>query len=311
VVARAEYNSETYIFMRWLSAAAPSTWKPPASTSPDIFPSGIGPDTKLGEKATAIEVVDPPTGFDSAQVYVGLMDSSTAAFYGLPTVRIAMPDGSIVSANSDSILEAINDSQVAGDGTLVPQWSNAADPDAWPMPMLTYMIAPTNTIDPAKGDILAKFLRYAVQDGQTLLTDVDGYARLPGPLVQTSLGVADLIPVPAPPPTPSPSASPAPPPAALPPLPSLPPIPALPAGTSAGAASSARNGGAPASNSRIAALSYSQGIALAAFAPQERGVPEEYIFAALIGLALLLTATGFGLQLWARWRARRMVGPPP
>jgi ABC-type phosphate transport system substrate-binding protein len=193
VVARAENNSETYIFTSWLAAVAPNTWRPPSSPSPDIFPS-TGVDLKFGEQATALNVVDPFAGFDYSVVYIGLMDSSTAAFYGLPTVRIAMPDGSTLSASSDSILRAISDSTPAPDGTLVPRWNNTADPTAWPMPMVTYMIAPTNTIAPDRAQTLAQFLRYAVQDGQTLQTDANGYAPLPANLVQRSLAVADDIP---------------------------------------------------------------------------------------------------------------------
>ena len=303
--ARADHNSETYIFSSWLSAVAPNTWQPPQGTSPDTFPSSLGAATQLGEREVALQIVDPPNGFDAGVVYIGLMDSSTAAFYGLPTVRIAMPDGSAVSANSDSILEAISDSTARSDGTLVPQWSNSGDPDAWPMPMITYMIAPTDTIDPARGDQLARFLRYAVQDGQTLFTDNDGYVRLPGPLVQVSLAVADKIPVPVPPPTPSPSPA-----ASLPALPSLPPLPAEtlpPVSSSIGASSSRTSAGA--SNSRIAALSYSQGLELAAAAHEEVGPPEKYVLAAVVGLTSLVIVGGLGLQLWARRRARLIAGP--
>jgi hypothetical protein len=56
------------------------------------------------------------------------------------------------------------------------------------------MIAPTNTIAPDRAQTLAQFLRYAVQDGQTLQTDANGYAPLPANLVQRSLAVADDIP---------------------------------------------------------------------------------------------------------------------
>jgi phosphate transport system substrate-binding protein len=312
VVARGDFSSETYIFTSWLAAAAPHSWKPPPSTAPDVFPSVLQ-DLRTGEKQTALDVVDPASGFDPFHVYLGVMDSSTAAFYGLPTVKIAMPDGSAVSENSASVLKAISEATVASDGSLIPKWSNP-DKAAYPMPMLTYMIAPTNTIDPTKGDMLAKFLRYSVQDGQKLLTGDDGYVRLPANLVQLSLNVADQIPVPAPPstatPTPTPEAS---------PLPALPtePLPAAPAATTPagtigniGSTSASSSRTTVASNSRIAALSYSQGLQLAAAAHQELGVPEKLILPSLLGLTLLLVAGGVGLRVWSQQRAGPALGPP-
>ncbi len=319
VVARAEHNTETYLFTSWLATVAPGSWKPPKSPAPDIFPSSPGLDLKFGESAAALEIVNPPsTGFDSFVLHIGVIDSSTAAFYGLPTVKIAYPDGTSVSATQDTILEGIADSQVAPDGTLIPRWGDTADPDGWyqrggaayPMPLLTYMVTPTNKIDPAQGDILAKFLRFAVQDGQTLLTAEDGYVRLPQNLVKASLAIADLIPVPAPPPVPSPTPPPPPPPPTLPPLP---PVSSGGGGTvGGGTGGGATSGGiqshhATPARTALATLTSSQGLELAGAVQGELGfLPEDYALPGLVGLVVLLVAGGLGLRLWAlRAAARR------
>ncbi len=310
MVARAEFNTETYILNSWLKANSPSVWKPPTSPSPDIFPA-TGIDLKFGERAAALDIIDPPAGFDASVVYIGAIDSSTAAFYGLPTVKIGNPDGSTVSATPDSILEGINDSTLASDGTLVPVWNNSADPDAYPMPNVTYLLAPTNKIDPNRGKTVAAFLSYAVLAGQSFVTGVDGYVKLPVTLVADSLSVAAQIPVPVPPP---PAVHTTPPPS-LPPLPSLPPTTG---GNSVGGASSgcasgtACTGGGGSPTLSVATLSYSQGLGLvAAIAQQKLAVPSQYVLPALIAVAVLMTLTGIGLQLWTLWARRRVRAGPP
>ncbi len=296
VVARAEFNSETYILNQWLTAAAPTVWKPPAPPSPDIFPA-TGIDLKFGERADAIDIVDPPNGFDTSVVYVGVVDSTTAAFYGLPTAKIRMPNGATLSATPDSILKAVNDSVQLPDGTLVPQWANFADPAAWPMPNVTYLIAPTSAIDPVRGRTIATFLRFAVQDGQQMLGGVDGYVRLPVALAADSLAVADRIPVPAPPPSPVPS----------PPQFNRPALPGQVPGPGGGSSGASSQPGAStvASETRVATLTYGQGVGLTAAAQQQSGVPPQFALPTLLGLTVLSTVIGVGLQAWAVWAARQ------
>jgi hypothetical protein len=134
------------------------------------------------------------------------MDSSTAAFYGLPTVQIKRADGSLISATPAAITQAIADATTQADGTLALNYADP-NPNAYPMPMPTYLVAPTNTIDISRGAVLAGFLRYAVQDGQASLPA--GYAPLPAALVSESLQVAGAIPA-SPPPTPHPTPTPGP-----------------------------------------------------------------------------------------------------
>jgi hypothetical protein len=134
------------------------------------------------------------------------MDSSTAAFYGLATVNIKRADGTLMSATPAAITQAINDATPNTDGTLALKYSDP-NPAAYSMAMPTYMVAPSNTITPARGTALAGFLRYAVQNQSGLPA---GYAPLSPTMVASSMKVADAIPA-LPPPKPSPSSTPAPP----------------------------------------------------------------------------------------------------
>src|SRR5262249_25890533 len=109
-------------------------------------------------------------------------------------LTIRMPNGTDLSATPASINKAIADMSLLPNGTLLPQWANFADQAAWPMPNVSYALAPTSTIDATRGKTVASFLRYAVHDGQKLLTCDDGYVPLPANLVANSLAIADQIP---------------------------------------------------------------------------------------------------------------------
>ncbi|MBV9524343.1 MAG: substrate-binding domain-containing protein, partial [Candidatus Dormibacteraeota bacterium] len=218
---RAESSAMTYVETSWLAANAPNSWAfNSGGTNPTNVPLGastIFPSAHAGSFATGVTGADN-LGFKVAtyapldeldQGAVGFMDSSTAAFYGLPTVQIQRPDGSVVAATTTSITQAINDDTLQSDGTLSINFANA-DPQAYPLSMPTYMLVPSDAIAASQGASLQKFLLYAVQAGQQ--NEPAGYAPLPGKLASVSLQAAAHIPTqtPAnPPPTPSAVSSPA------------------------------------------------------------------------------------------------------
>jgi phosphate transport system substrate-binding protein len=332
--ARAENSAQTFVFTSWLAANAPTTWTAGAEDIFNLPPVGvIGVTGDVG-----LQVVKLTDTFGNGNI--GFMDSSTAAFYGLPTVQITKPDGSSpISATQATVQKAINDATVKPDGTLSVNYTNP-DLSAYPMPMPTYMLAPTNSIAPDKGAQLAAFLRYAVQSGQALLSPSSGYVPLPPNLVAESLQVADSIPA-QPPPTPTatprPTAR-----ATLPPLIFTPPpslhatlAPATPAPTgtpcsssavssSSTAASASPSAAAPASPSATAPASPTQCPAAVASVTTPRGStphlrPDQraelalllregdsagarYLLPSIAGLALLGLFTGLGLQYLARRR---------
>jgi phosphate transport system substrate-binding protein len=195
--ARADNSEETYAFTSWLAATAPSWTAGPQ----EIFPFPPSGDTGVtGSDFLAQKVVNPQTDFFD-QGNIGFMDSSTAAFYGLPTVEIKRADGSVTPATPATIAQAITDATVNADGTLDVNYATT-DPVAYPLPLVSYLMAPTNTIAGNLGITLAAFLRYAVQQGQTILPP--GYVPLPANLVAESTQAASLIPDKAPPPPPPP-----------------------------------------------------------------------------------------------------------
>jgi ABC-type phosphate transport system substrate-binding protein len=190
---RAEHSAETYVFTSWLTAmlgTGTTAGFPPGART--IYPD-IGAATHAaGSRGEALCVQAP--GGDQIAAHTemfGYMDSSTAAYYGLPTVRIRMPSGSIVAATSTSIAEGVSLATPNSDGSWTPDYT-PTDPLAYPMSYPSYMVAPTSKIAGDQGKVLASFLKYAVQQGQTGLPP--GYAPLPAVMVNQSLSVADQIP---------------------------------------------------------------------------------------------------------------------
>lgn len=333
ILARAEHSSQSYVFTSWLSAAAPADWvdgsgKPLGASA--IFPmpaSGVYGVTGSDNLANA--VIDPSTDF-FGQGNIGFMDSSTAAFYGLPMVQIKEASGAIVAATPDSIEKAISLDTLNPNGTVALNYA-PTDPTAYPMAMPTYLLAPTRTISWDRGVTLASFLRYAVQAslGQSNLPA--GYAPLPDNLRTQSMKVAGDVPATAPP-TPTPSPSPLPSPL---PLPSLPPyvpafLPPPPTATPApiavpcpGAASSARIS-SPASAARtssttasagrtalpsyclpLATLSESQGAMLAFLVQAGDTTAARYVVPSIGLLGMLALLAGGVVELLVR---RRRLG---
>jgi phosphate transport system substrate-binding protein len=195
---RADHDSENLVFTSWLAAHAPS-WKLGKS---DNFPSATV-TLVTGSAAVARGVLDPSTD-TSAYGSIAWMDSSTAAFYGLPTVQIQTDPANpatAVAATPDTIQRAL------ANAPATPTPYTPTDPQAYPMPLVTYVMAPTNKFDAAKGKVLAKFIRFATSVGSLSLPP--GYASLPANLVNASQDTADQVPV-TPPPSPTPSPTPTP-----------------------------------------------------------------------------------------------------
>ena len=204
---RADSGSVNYIMSSWLAANAPKTWVVTTGTGssaitkplvPSIYypldAAGLSVQGITGANALGLKMTTAVSN-DNSLGALAFMDSSVASYFGLPTVKIQMPNNPTpVAATPASIAKAIGDDMVNPDGTVAINWHNS-DPAAWPLSTVTYVVAPTNKINPSLGAVVAKFLRYAVQGGQQNLAP--GYAPLPAALVKESLTVAGDIPVPA------------------------------------------------------------------------------------------------------------------
>jgi phosphate transport system substrate-binding protein len=241
-ITRGDANEESLTLTRWLWANAKDAWiqggvgsgiKPnPLSGGPtDLIPSFGQVYLVTGPTAEARITARGENDFTSTSTYglIGYIDSSWAAQFDLPTVKIRFDDGTTVAATPATISGALDHMTGCGSGLLTPDVT-IHDSHVWPMPTVSYMVVPHNARDTDSpptaemADTLASVIRYGVGKGQDDLPA--GYLPLPNDLRKQARDVADTImkgpeelgaePCPTPPvidpptPSPSPSVSPSP-----------------------------------------------------------------------------------------------------
>lgn len=199
----------------------------------DAYPSAQADNTIVtGSKELARQIgnrisYNPTNGSETIvgtnTALLGWMDTSLAAFYGLPMAELpnrnpvdnpgSAPDFEFVAPTVASLTkgaEAALAKDTSGDAFLKVDYSTAA-PGAYPMPVITYMVARTDLAAKGeealkRGQDLKKLLEYILVDGQKVLPG--GYAPLPAALVTRAQELVKKIKTEAPVPTPSPSPKP-------------------------------------------------------------------------------------------------------
>ena len=174
--------------------ALPTDWPGPGEDYPLKYlvqDSGIVGGDKLADAIADPKTASLNTDYFNAG-YIGFIDSSQASYYGLPTARIENAAGQFVAATPQSIAAALSHAKTNADGVTVSPNFADTDPDDYPMPIVTYVTAPTSKVYEGRGITLRKFLTYAVGDAQTTLPD--GYFPLSGAMVQQTHDATSKIP---------------------------------------------------------------------------------------------------------------------
>lgn len=195
-VGRADSSATTFVFTSWLTTVAHASFEAggaPFKGGPtSTYPSTGAVNLLSGSTAVALGVAIPE-GEPGVVGTIGWMDSSTADLYGLPTVSIQNASGQFVVPTRDSIASGVAAMSLNSDNATRTPDFNSPDPAAYPLPLITYVVAPTNQISEDKGAVLASFLAYAVTDGQG--TDLPaGYTPLSQPLVDEALAAIAKVP---------------------------------------------------------------------------------------------------------------------
>lgn len=200
-LVRGDHSEANLLFTSWLTAEGgsglPSNWPGASLNYPLDYVTQnaaiVGGDTLANAIANPASVQNS-TDY-TAFGYIGFIDSSQAAYYGLPTVSIENASGNYVAATPASITAALTAAKKNADGTVSPNFATT-DPNAYPLPLVDYVTAPTDVIQPDRGITLRKFLNYAVTTGRTQVPA--GYAPLPQPFVKQTLAAISRIPDSAP-----------------------------------------------------------------------------------------------------------------
>lgn len=133
---------------------------------------------------------------------LSLVDSPTAAQYGLQTARLSRSgddgdDRSFIAPDADAMLAAVEVMEPAGEsGVLVPDPLVEAD-GAYPLTALTYAAAMPLALDELAREEYSAFVEYAVGEGQVPGLEVGqlppGYAELPDDLKARAREAATAI----------------------------------------------------------------------------------------------------------------------
>jgi phosphate transport system substrate-binding protein len=227
-ITRGDANEESLTLTRWLWANARDTWVAGGvGTGITPNPLDVGPTNLIPSFGQVYLITGPAaevnivalggSDFGSTSVYgtIGYVDSSWAAQYDLPTVKIRFDDGTTVAATPATITAALSHMTDCGSGLLQPDVT-VRDSHVWPMPVVSYMAVPhdaQNSATPPSAGIattLASVIRYGVGAGQEHVPA--GYVPLPDSLKKQASDVAGTIMSGKPEPTPKPCTPPPPPP---------------------------------------------------------------------------------------------------
>lgn len=185
-IARADQAGINYTLTRFLSAYAPAEYKAGGKLfqygPTDSLANVNGLDLRTGGTYVAKGVLYPendprttPWGF------LGVMDASTAARFGLSTVTLAMVSSGkshLVAPTQAATLAALQGLKADRYGyTALP--ARLASVDAWPMLSIGYVVPPASDAGASSQAAVASMVRYAISDGQKSGMLPAGYVPLP------------------------------------------------------------------------------------------------------------------------------------
>jgi ABC-type phosphate transport system substrate-binding protein len=160
----------------------------------DTYPSVLSIDLRTYGPAVAEQLARPSENdprIDPTYGFIGVLDTSMAAVYGLPVAAVGETGTGFVSPDQDAMRAALPGMQEQPDGTLVPDVSPDAA-GAYPMTTVSYALLPTEDISSDLSRALTEFVQYGVTDGQEGLPA--GYLPLTDELVEQATDAAAALP---------------------------------------------------------------------------------------------------------------------
>ncbi len=210
-VVRSDGSGTSYALSEFCIATAPHVWNAfratlqfDQSTSQafkDGLPTSNWPQNySQSNNAFAADGVANAVGNEiTGQNSITYAEAGFAKERGYPNALIKNNGGEHLLPDAGAVTQGLGHATPKPNGTFQQNYSTA-DPQAYFPVVYSYVVAPTNGFDPAKGSTLAKLLNYAVTDGQDRAVPL-GYARLPANLV--SHGLDQIAKIPGAPPRPA------------------------------------------------------------------------------------------------------------
>jgi phosphate transport system substrate-binding protein len=171
VVYRSDGSGTTAVFTDYLAKVS-IEYKDKVGAGKSVkWPVGLG--AKGNEGVTGQVKTTPFT--------IGYVELAYARQNKLPIAQVKNKAGKFVEPTAETITAAATGVEV-GD-SLTASLTDPAGANAYPISSFTYLLVYEDAKDKAKGQALAKFLWWALHDGQKFAADLD-YAPLPAPLIE-------------------------------------------------------------------------------------------------------------------------------
>ena len=199
-IGRSDPSAQTRLLTSWFLAVARHTYRlggPAFSGGPtDTYPQSGTITLLSGARAVAGGVANAP---DPSQLgTIGWMDSSVAALYDLPSATVQNHAGAFVDATPASMRAAILAMHANPDGVTRSPRFLTKDAKAYPLPVITYLVAQTSVtakFDKTKADVLRRFIRFAASRAHSSQPHLpNGYVALPASMSSDALRAANQLP---------------------------------------------------------------------------------------------------------------------
>ncbi|OQX68548.1 MAG: phosphate ABC transporter substrate-binding protein PstS [Sorangiineae bacterium NIC37A_2] len=171
VVTRSDGSGTTAVFTGYLASVSPKFQSVVGEGKSVKWPVGLG--AKGNEGVTGQLKTTPGT--------IGYTELAYASQNRLTTAAIKNREGAYASPKVSAVTAAAE--QVELDDSLVASLVNAPGAASYPIASFTYLLVYEESKNARKGEALAKFIAWAVHDGQGLAAALH-YAPLPARVVQ-------------------------------------------------------------------------------------------------------------------------------
>ncbi len=169
VAYRSDGSGTTAVFTDYLSNVCP-TWKEKVGAGKSVkWPVGLG---AKGNEGVTGQIKTTPGS-------IGYVELAYATQNKLPMAELQNKAGKFVAPSVDAVTAAAAGVEMPDD--LHVSVVNATGDAAYPIASYTYLLVYEDAKDTAKGEALAKFVWWAIHDGQKFCPALD-YAPLPAPV---------------------------------------------------------------------------------------------------------------------------------
>ena len=170
-VYRSDGSGTTYIFTDFLSKVSPE-WASRVGKSTSVkWPTGIG---QKGNEGVAGMVRQSPYSFGYVELIYAVQNK-------MPYGAVRNASGRFLKATTGGVTAAAAAAAKTMPADYRVSITNAPGADSYPISSFTWLLIPTHSADPAKGKVLADFLGWMLDHGESEAASLT-YAPLPQPV---------------------------------------------------------------------------------------------------------------------------------